>query len=327
MHVAERPREVPMSRRAFLGQAVDRLVPEQDGGHGTRRDVRHGRLPGWLTALLVAGTYGTLLWLERRRPLRRAVESKVVRNGRNLTMAALSAGALHLSEQPVTRPLTSWVLRRRVGLLQRRALPAWLEVPLAVVLLDYTLYLWHILTHRVPLLWRFHQVHHVDLDLDASTALRFHFGEMVLSVAWRAGQVVVLGVSPLALSIWQTATLLEILFHHSNVDLPIGAERALNRWIVTPRMHGIHHSIVPDETGSNWSSGLTVWDRLHGTLRLNIPQQAITIGVPAFRDPDQVTLPRIVVLPFAEEPPSWQLPGNGIPERPPLPYPVDQLAP
>src|SRR3546814_2584537 len=105
----------------------------------------------------------------------------------------------------------------------------------------YTLYVWHLLLHRVPLLWRCHVAHHVDLDLDASTALRFHFAELALSVPWRAAQIVLIGVSPRALSVWQTALLLSVLFHHSNARLPPAMERRLNRLIVTPRMHGIHH--------------------------------------------------------------------------------------
>jgi sterol desaturase/sphingolipid hydroxylase (fatty acid hydroxylase superfamily) len=88
------------------------------------------------------------------------------------------------------------------------------------------------------------------------------------------------------------------MFHHSNVELPIGLERALNRLIVTPRMHGIHHSIVRDQTNSNWSSGLAVWDRLHGTLRLNVPQEEITIGVPAYRGPEDVELAKVILMPF-----------------------------
>jgi sterol desaturase/sphingolipid hydroxylase (fatty acid hydroxylase superfamily) len=92
--------------------------------------------------------------------------------------------------------------------------------------------------------------------------------------------------------------LVEILFYHSNVAMPVVIERWLIRLIVTPRTHGIHHSIVPEESNSNWSSGLAVWEWLHGTLRLNVPQDAITIGVPAYRDPKEVTLPKILVMPF-----------------------------
>jgi sterol desaturase/sphingolipid hydroxylase (fatty acid hydroxylase superfamily) len=183
------------------------------------------------------------------------------------------------------------------------------------VLMDYTLYLWHVLMHRVPFLWRFHLPHHVDLDLDASTALRFHAGELAIATGWRAMQVSLIGVSPLSLSVWQTFVLLSILFHHSNVRLPINVELKLNRIFVTPRMHGIHHSIVEEETNSNWSSGLTFWDWLHGTLRLNVPQDQITIGVPAYRNPEEIKLPQILEMPFVEQRPTWSLPGNGQPVR------------
>jgi sterol desaturase/sphingolipid hydroxylase (fatty acid hydroxylase superfamily) len=170
--------------------------------------------------------------------------------------------------------------------------------------MDYTLYVWHVLTHRVPFLWRFHVVHHADLDLSATTALRFHFAEMLLSVPWRAAQVLLLGIGPRTLSCWQKATLAEIVFHHSNLRLPVRVERHLVRLIVTPRMHGIHHSTVREETDSNWSSGLTVWDWLHGTLLLDVPQQDIDIGVPAWRDPKELTLPTLAAMPFREQRPT-----------------------
>src|SRR5262249_25080696 len=166
--------------------------------------MNRSRVPGWLSDLLVGGTFCALLWLERRRPLRRSVEPKLRRNARNLAVAALSAAAVQLAEKPVTQPLTALVERRRWGLLKRLSLPSWLEVPLAVALLDYTLYLWHVLVHKVPFLWRFHQPHHVDLDLDASTALRFHFAEMMASVPWLAPQALSTPLSPLPLSLSHT---------------------------------------------------------------------------------------------------------------------------
>ncbi|HEX7956252.1 MAG TPA: sterol desaturase family protein, partial [Pyrinomonadaceae bacterium] len=252
--------------------------------------VKERQVPAWVSAPLVLGAFGLLAWLERRRPLRRAVEPKLGREARNLAVAAVSAAALRVTEKPVADALTALVERRRWGLLKLFGLPAWLEVAAACVLLDYTLYLWHVLTHRAPFLWRFHVAHHADLDLDASTALRFHFAELVLSVPWRAGQILLIGVSPRALSAWQTLLFLSILFHHSNVRLPSELERRLSRFVVTPRMHGIHHSVAKEETDSNWSSGLTVWDRLHGTLRLDVPQDGIDIGVPDYRDPEDVGL-------------------------------------
>lgn len=283
-------------------------------------------MSAWVSAPLILGAFGLLMWLERRRPLRRAVEPKPRREARNLAVAVAGAVALRVTERPVADALTSLVERRRWGLLKLFKLPAWLEVALAVVLLDYTLYLWHVLTHRVPFLWRFHVVHHIDLDLDATTALRFHFAELAVSVLWRAAQIVAIGVSPTALSVWQMLLMLSILFHHSNVRLPVELERRLNLFVVTPQMHGIHHSTVKEETNSNWSSGLTLWDWLHGTLRLDVPQDAIDIGVPAYRDPREVGLASMLALPFSEERPTWRLEGIGPePSREPLPEPSQQL--
>ena len=272
-------------------------------------------IPGWLNATLVCGTFATLLWLEHRRPLRRQAERKMTRNIRNLAMVGLSATTIWLIERPVASALAQFVEREQWGLVQSLRLPAWLKMVLSVLLLDYTLYLWHVLTHKVPVLWRFHRVHHADLDLDASTALRFHCLEMMLSVPWRAAQVLAIGVAPLTLSMWQTATLLAILFHHSNVEIPLSIERWLCRFIVTPRMHGIHHSMIREETNANWSTIFAFPDSLHRTRKLNVPQQAVTIGVPAYRDPQEVTFAKIMAMPFGKQRPTWQLPGDGSPER------------
>src|SRR5688572_14146975 len=120
-----------------------------------------------------------LLWLELRRPLRRSVESKLRRNARNLVVAGLAALSVQVAEKPVVGPLAKMVERRRWGLFAGHTLPFWLQTTLAVAALDYTLYLWHVVVHRAPWLWRFHLPHHVDRDMDASTALRFHFSELV----------------------------------------------------------------------------------------------------------------------------------------------------
>jgi len=266
-------------------------------------------LPLWLSGAVVASAFVVLLGLERWQPLRRTVEPKGRRVARNLAVTALGAAAVALTERPAITPLCAAVAARRWGLLQWAALPSMLEVPLALLLMDYTLWVWHVLTHRVPFLWRFHLVHHVDRDLDASTALRFHFGELVLSIPWRAAQVLLIGVSPLAFSLWQTALQVSILFHHSNVRIPLALERRLVRFVVTPRMHGIHHSTVRGETDTNWSSGLTLWDRLHGTLRLDVPQAEITIGVPTYQAPADARLGRILALPFVHQRGSWPAGG------------------
>jgi sterol desaturase/sphingolipid hydroxylase (fatty acid hydroxylase superfamily) len=270
-----------------------------------RRLIREKTPPVWLTGLLVGGTFIWLVSLELRRPLRRSVESKLKRDIRNLAVAGISAGMLQILERPVTGPLSRWVEKHHIGLLKMRPLSPKLEIGLAIGLLDYTLYLWHVLAHKAPFLWRFHQVHHVDLDMDASTALRFHFGELAISVLWRAVQICLIGVSPRALAIWQTALLLEIMFHHSNVKLPLPLEKWLGRIVVTPRMHAIHHSVQESETNSNWSSGLTIWDWLHGTLKVRETDCPVTIGVPAYSNADEMTLRKILQMPFSKQKPSW----------------------
>lgn len=267
-------------------------------------------VPGWVKAPLLIGLCGWLLWRELRSPARRSRESKAVRTARNLTVAGIAGVAVEYAEMPVALRLARLAEKRRWGILKKLSLPAWLEIPLAVLALDYTLYHWHALCHKNALLWRFHQPHHADRDMDASTALRFHFGEVTLSVGWRAAQVAVIGVSPLAFSVWQTMLVSCILFHHSNVLLSPKTERLLGSFLITPRMHEIHHSDVQEESDSNWSSGLSFWDRLHGTLRLDVPTEQITIGVPAYSKPEDVTLPKVLEMPFVEQRPSWQLPDG-----------------
>jgi sterol desaturase/sphingolipid hydroxylase (fatty acid hydroxylase superfamily) len=158
------------------------------------------------------------------------------------------------------------------------------------------------MNHHAPLLWRFHAVHHVDLDLDSTTGLRFHFGELALAAGFRALQVLLLGVDRDTLRLWQQLLVVSVVFHHSNLELPIDVEDRLNAVLVTPRMHGIHHSTRADETDSNYSSLLSCWDRLHRSLRLDVPQGEVTIGVAGFSACEDVTLERSLTLPFREDP-------------------------
>ena len=268
------------------------------------------RLSPWLAGPLVAGVFVLLTWQERRRPLRRRVEPDIRHGVRNLAIAGAGALTMVLVESPIVQPLARLVEQRQWGVLGTLQLPVWAQAAVGLVLMDYTFYVWHVLLHRAPFLWRFHAVHHVDLDLDTSTALRFHFGELFLSVPWRAAQVAIIGLSPATFGIWQVWFALCVMFHHSNLGLPIHWERRINRILVTPRMHGVHHSDRPEETNSNWSSGLTVWDWLHGTLRLDVPQEEIQIGVPAFQNPDSVVLPKLLRMPFQNQPDYWRFPDG-----------------
>ena len=239
-----------------------------------------------------------LTTLEGLRPLRRTVEDKVVRLARNLAFSGLAGLAIRVCEMPLVLALARAVARHGWGLVPLLPLPAPVRAVLTVALMDYTLYVWHVLAHKSPALWRLHRVHHADLDMDASTALRFHFAEHIASVPWRAAQVLVIGVPPHLLLAWQALTLFCILFHHSNVRLPERLEAALALVIVTPRLHGIHHSARTVERESNWSSILTLWDRLHGTYRADPPQEHITIGLAEYRRPADVALAKLVTMPL-----------------------------
>lgn len=260
---------------------------------------------GWLTLFVAAGAFITMTVIERRRPLRRRRERQSRRVVRNLTVAGITAIVTAAIQIPLLSPVARRTHEERLGLLNRVDLPRSVRIVAGVLLLDYTLWWWHWMNHKLPFLWRFHLVHHVDLDLDASTALRFHCGEMGLSVFFRAAQFRLLGIDPAAAAIWQTALLVSILFHHSNIRLGETVERLLVRLIVTPRMHGIHHSTVRDETDSNWSSLLSWWDFAHHTFRLDIPQEAITIGVPAWQRVRDVTIGRILAMPFRKRRNDW----------------------
>jgi sterol desaturase/sphingolipid hydroxylase (fatty acid hydroxylase superfamily) len=285
------------------------------------RDSRNGT-PGALALTLMGlGYVGILLWAEYRAPLRPRAEPGGRRLLRNAAMAASAGLVVQIAERPVVNALAAYCERRRVGLTQflpvrasRASGALWRDL-IAVMLMDYTLFRWHILMHRWDFLYRLHQVHHSDLDLDVSTAARFHFAEMLASVPWRLAQVLVIGTSPRALRIWQRATLISILFHHSNIRLPVRLERLLGRFIATPRLHGIHHSVLREEQDSNWSNGLTLWDFLHGTHRPDPVREEIEIGVPRYRAPEQVTLGKLLFMPRVPGPLARRLPNGRMPKQ------------
>jgi sterol desaturase/sphingolipid hydroxylase (fatty acid hydroxylase superfamily) len=189
---------------------------------------------------------------------------------------------------------------------------------------DYAYYWWHKFMHLLPFFWRFHNVHHTDLDMDVSTASRFHAGEVFLSIFFRVAVVGSLGLGIWTLAIYELLFVVANQFQHSNWRLPIALERMLNLLFVTPRMHGIHHSVVQRETNSNWGTVFCWWDRIHRTLRIDVPQEALTIGVAAYRDERELTFGKLFVLPFRKQRP-WQLPNGEVPERPPKP--ASELAP
>ena len=264
--------------------------------------------PFWIGAVVLAAVFTAIAALETVHPLRRRLEPRLRRTIRNFTTGALSLPVITFLQAPILMPLIHWTERHGVGLLNVVRFPAAVEVVIAILLLDYTLWHWHRINHVAPFFWRFHLVHHVDRDMDASTALRFHFGEHALSIGWRLLQVVAIGPSPVAIWTFHALLVVSIVFHHSNTRLPARLERLLVRLVVTPRMHGIHHSDWRNETNSNWSSLLSAWDYLHRTVLLSIPQEKIVVGVPAYGEPEDVTIGRILAMPFQRQRDDWSGP-------------------
>src|SRR5215471_18927419 len=266
-------------------------------------------------AFILAGFFLLLLLLEALFPLRHRTWVLIRRLLVNLCVSALAFAVAAWIVRPIGLSLAAWMFSQSFGLLYIVLLPPVMQFALAFLLMDLTFYYWHLANHIFPVLWRFHNVHHIDPDLDVSTALRFHLGEVLLSAGFRVLQVGLIGLSPLTYIAYESVFQGSTLFHHSNVRLPLRAERLLNRVLVTPRMHGIHHSVVEDEANSNYSTVFSWWDRLHRSVRLDIPQSALVIGVPAYLEPVDNTLWHVLALPFGTQRAYWCWPDGSRPTR------------
>jgi sterol desaturase/sphingolipid hydroxylase (fatty acid hydroxylase superfamily) len=253
-----------------------------------------------LVALVVFASFTVL---ERRVPLRRPRHATNRRLAINVALGALAFGAIALAYRAMVLSSVRWSADHEIGVVRWIPMPRWIAAPLAIVLLDYTLWMWHWLNHRVAFLWRFHAAHHADLDLDASTALRFHPGEMLLSLPVRAAQVAVIGVSLGPLVAWELLVFACTQFHHSNLALPERVDRALSRAVITPRLHGIHHSRRPGELHANFGTILALWDRLHRVRVVDVPQDTIDVGLPG-QAPHALGLPASLAVPFHRRAPA-----------------------
>jgi sterol desaturase/sphingolipid hydroxylase (fatty acid hydroxylase superfamily) len=186
------------------------------------------------------------------------------------------------------------------GLFNLFVLPAWVGVLGSVLVLDFAIYLQHVLFHAVPALWRLHRMHHADLEFDVTTGLRFHPIEILLSMVIKFTVVAALGAPALAVLIFEVLLNATSMFNHSNVRIPLGLDRLLRWFVVTPDMHRVHHSIVARETNSNFGFNMPWWDRLCGTYRAQpaAGHDAMTIGIEQFRDARELGLDRMLLQPL-----------------------------
>lgn len=247
-----------------------------------------------------------LILLEQVFPLRKKSSSLFPRLLINASLSVISFIFVSVVIFPAQQNTIAFTTEQSFGLLNLVNFPIIVECIIGFLLMDLAFYYWHLLNHKVPLLWRFHNVHHFDPDLDVSTAFRFHFVEIGLSTIFRVIQLSVIGISPIAFMIYELCFTANTIFQHSNIKLPIMFERVLNKIIVTPRMHGVHHSRFMNETNSNYSTVFSWWDIIHKTIRLNIPQNKIIIGVPAYSVQKDNTLVNVFMLPFKKQCDYWK---------------------
>lgn len=234
-------------------------------------------------------------------PRRALTVSKVVRWTNNIGLVFLNSLILRLLFPAAAVGVAAFAAENGWGLLNYYTLPLVLSVVLAVVAMDFIIYLQHVLVHAVPALWRLHRVHHADLDYDLTTGARFHTIEIILSMLIKFATIIVLGPPVVAVVIFEVILNGMAMFNHANVRLPLGLDRVLRMIIVTPDMHRVHHSTEDNEANSNYGFNLSIWDRIFGTY-IDQPREGhekMTIGIHFYRDPKQVSwLPGMLMLPF-----------------------------
>ncbi len=242
------------------------------------------------------------LWevLSPRQPLN---DSKTRRWFSNLSLVVISTFLIRLALPVLPVGAAVFAQERNIGLMQSLTLPSWLTFGLALLLLDFIIYLQHLMFHYLPLLWRLHRVHHTDLDLDVTTGIRFHPIEILISAGLKITTVILFGLPIAAVIFYEIIMNAASMFNHGNIFIPSGIDWILRLFLVTPDMHRVHHSVVVKETNSNFGNTFSWWDRLLGTYRYQpaAGYQNMMIGLKEFRDASLLRLPRLLILPFKDK--------------------------
>lgn len=253
-----------------------------------------------LRALAFLAIFSAMAAFEFVAPRRAREEAKGERWRTNFGMLALDAVLLRIVFPAAAVGAAYWAERQGLGLFNLIDAPIWLAGILAFVILDFAVWAAHVASHKVPVLWRIHRVHHADIDVDVTTGLRFHPLEIILSMFWKAGIVVLLGAPASAVLVFEIVLNGMAMFNHSNVTLPVGLDRWMRAFVVTPDMHRVHHSILRFETDSNYGFNFTLWDRMFGTYRVD-PQaghEKMSTGLPEHRSEGPSRLGWSLAFPF-----------------------------
>ena len=275
-------------------------------------DGLFGQSDGLIRFAIFLGVFLVMAAIELGWPKRALIASKRRRWFTNVGIAAAGTAVLRLMAVlavPVAAVAAAFYAQQhQIGLLNQVAWPAWIEIPIALLVLDLSIWFQHLVSHKVPLFWRLHQVHHADRDIDVTTAVRFHPVEIALSMLWKIVVVVPLGASPLAVFLFEVILNACAMFNHANIALPQWLDRILRLLVVTPDMHRVHHSVLRREHNTNYGFNLSLWDRLFRTYTAQ-PEgghQGMTIGLPPYQSEAPTRFGWSLWLPFGQQNPDAQ---------------------
>jgi len=259
------------------------------------------------------GIFVVIALVELVAPRRPLTTSKASRWFANIGIVVINTVLLRIIFPATAVGVSLWVQRQGWGVLTNADLPYWLKVALSVVLLDFVIYLQHVMFHAVPTLWRIHMMHHADMDYDVTTGTRFHPIEIIISMMIKIAAIMLLGAPAVGVIIFEILLNGTAMFNHGNFFIPLGIDRMLRLVVVTPDMHRVHHSVFPSEANSNFGFNLPWWDRVMGTYRAQPSRghEGMTIGLNQFRDPARLTLPWLLALPFIGKSGSYAINRRG----------------
>ncbi|MDH5473537.1 MAG: sterol desaturase family protein [Gammaproteobacteria bacterium] len=247
------------------------------------------------------GTFALVALWELIAPRRALTVSKILRWSNNIGLVFLNSFIIRLIFPAAAIGMTVFASEHGWGLFNYYQLPLALTVIVSVIAMDFIIYLQHVLVHAVPALWRLHRVHHADPDYDVTTGARFHTLEIIISILIKFATIVVLGPPIVAVVIFEVILNAMSMFNHGNIKLPLGLDKKLRLFIVTPDMHRVHHSVEDDEANCNFGFNLPWWDRLFGTYRdqPRAGHEGMSIGIHNYTDPKQVSwIHGMLLLPF-----------------------------
>jgi sterol desaturase/sphingolipid hydroxylase (fatty acid hydroxylase superfamily) len=253
-----------------------------------------------IKVILFWGGLLVFLALEFLIPYRSGSISKVRRWATNLGLAVFNSLILNLLFASLIIQTATTVTEQKMGVLNLYPLPYGIKIFITVLFFDLILYVWHLLNHEMPFFWRFHRVHHSDLNMDVSTASRFHIGELAISAIIKIGLIFFLGADLVGLTLFESLLVLTSQFQHSSLRVPAWFERIYWVLFVPPSMHRIHHSVVIKERNSNYGTIFSLWDRVLGTLMTRVDQFKIRIGIGAYQKADQLQFNRLLMMPITK---------------------------